>query len=309
MYEVAHTPYNQIEPESTFSSISDIMGQSSSNSNRHSSYHQQQQQRQFMTGQSSKVYPRHSMSTADQHLKDKYKLRESTRAKNSNSSIVNGSRPGGDRPVTISEMNAYNVEKSGAHNGAALVIKEAPLKTATKNNREFYSVGEGYHKTEFCYYKTPDGGFHKLPPDSFHKMSEICYAKLSDGSFRRLDDVGKSSAKGTGGATTGATESNQTVRNQVIRFLKRSKTHTPATIKELQKVKDKERDRQNASAALERHNNSSNRKVVVTMMENGGLPIVATSKPPSKREHIREKSHKDHNRNSTKVSVVLLREL
>lgn len=304
MYEVAHTPYNQIEPDSTFSSISDIMGQSSSNSNRHSSYHQQQQPRQYMTGQSSKVYPRHSMSTADQHLKDKYKLRESTRVKNSNSSIANGSRTAGDRPVTISEMNAYNVEKSGAHNGAKLVIKEAPLKTITKNNREFYSVGEGYHKTEFCYYKTPDGGFHKLPPDSFHKMSEICYAKLSDGSFRRLDDVGKSTAKATGGATTGATETNQTVRNQVIRFLKRSKTHTPATIKEMQKSKDKERDRQNASAALERHNNSSNRKVVVTMMENGGLPIVATSKPPSKREHVREKSHKDHNRNSTKVSVL-----
>lgn len=47
--------------------------------------------------------------------------------------------------------------------------------------------------------------------------------------------------------------------------------------------------------------NSGNRKVVVTMMENGGLPIVATSKSksPSKGDY---RSH-SHHQNSVRDKV------
>lgn len=321
MYEVAHVAGNKVEAACALQSLSNIMGQITS-SNHH---HHNSNSSGGKATNNSKIYPRHSMSAAttaaasvaaaaarkdDQlyrdHLKDMYKIRESIRHKDSSSNVISNGRMA-DRPVTISEMNAYNVEKSEA-------VKNVPSSVAVpsakvKNNKEFYTVGEGYHKTENCYYKTPDGGFHKLPPDSFHKMSEICYTKLADGSFRRLDDLQNTTTNG--GATTGDSAttngSHHKVRNQMIKFLKRSKSHTPATIKELQKSKDEKRERLNAAAAaMERHNNSGNRKVVVTMMENGGLPIVATSKPASKREPInRDKSHsshnKDYNRNVAKV--------
>lgn len=129
------------------------------------------------------------------------------------------------------------------------------LPKMSKNKKDLYMVAEGYHKTDSCYYKTPDGGYHKLPPDSYHKMSEICYNKLPDGSFKRLIDVenannsGPINTTGSDGSTNNSGQSK--VRSQVIRFLKRSKSHTPATAKdtlnyrkELQRTKEKER-RQN----------------------------------------------------------------
>lgn len=300
MYEVAHVAGNKVEAACALQSLSNIMGQITS------SHHH---------GKSSntKIYPRHSMSSTTSsaaatarkdeklyrdHLKDMYKLRESFRSKDTSS---NGQIRIPDRPVTISEMNAYNVEKSEAvNNGNSTKI--------SKNNKEFYTVGEGYHKTDSCYYKTPDGGYHKLPPDSFHKMSEICYTKLPDGSFKRIDQL-NNTVNGSG-ATAGDADSigghgsQHKVRNQMIRFLKRSKSHTPATIKEMQKAKDKERERMQAAVAA-----GGNRKVVVTMMENGGLPIVATSKAPKREQVVRDKSqhnHKEHRNNNTKVSFILV---
>lgn len=207
-------------------------------------------------------------------------------------------------------------------------------KSANNSKKDIYMVSEGYHKTDSCYYKTPDGGYHKLPPDSYHKMSEICYNKLPDGSFKRLIDIqnGKVATNGgtlgSDGATNQSGAANQKkIGNQMIRFLKRSKTHTPATAKdtytnyrkEMQRTKEKERlmllkqtencggssnsatftstnqkngnDHTNANTHSANHNNnrhtnhSGNRKVVVTMMENGGLPIVATSKSKAPKGH------------------------
>lgn len=278
MYEVAQVAGNKVEAACALQSLSNIMGQITS------SHHNGKNVR-------GKVYPRHSTTSASpqvaigtatlrddklygDRIKDLYTLRDSTRSKN----LVitnNGPRPA-DRPVTISQMNAYNVEKTEA-------VKS--IGSTMKNNKEFYTVGEGYHKTESCYYKTADGRYHKLPPDSFHKMSEICYTKLPDGSFRRLDDLNNT--------VNESNTSNHKVRNQMIRFLKRSKSHTPATIKEAQKNREKERERLNASG---------NRKVVVTMMENGGLPIVATSKP-NKPAVTKDKANanKDVRNNGAKV--------
>lgn len=292
------------------------------------------------------------------------------------------------RPITISEMNTYNIEKTNetinnqTNNGSTQPISannniinnnnssngnknslndSCSSSTTTTNSqshnsqlpntksssnytnnskKDFYMVAEGYHKTDSCYYKTPDGGYHKLPPDSYHKMSEICYNKLPDGSFKRLVDIQNSNNSGNGfnGLGNDATNinySNQSkVRNQMIRFLKRSKSHTPATAKELQKTKligkDSERRQREQRELIKNSNgaaqnvavlnsgnnnktgtyysnnysnnsnkntsNSGNRKVVVTMMENGGLPIVATSKSKSPKSDYRHSHHSTSNR-------------
>ncbi|XP_055308271.1 MAP/microtubule affinity-regulating kinase 3-like [Sitodiplosis mosellana] len=206
------------------------------------------------------------------------------------------------------------------------------------NRKDVYMVAEGYHKTDSCYYKTPDGGYHKLPPDSYHKMSEICYNKLPDGSFRRLVDIQSADSNSNNASVdVASTGSQNKVRNQMIKFLKRSKSHSQATAKEayvnyrkdIRRTKDKEnhelemvKDGNSGSIALQntvlsgqtnsgnkpaayfKDNNTSsqrnsahsgNRKVVVTMMENGGLPIVATSKSKSPKNE-----YKSHHQNSVR---------
>lgn len=228
----------------------------------------------------------------------------------------------------------------------SIITKTKP----SDNKKHIYMVAEGYHKTDSCYYKTPDGGYHKLPPDSYHKMSEICYNKLPDGSFKRLVDI-KTAGSGEmalNGSTDGTNVGSQSrVRNQMIKFLKRSKSHSQATAKEtyinyrkdMQRAKEKEKDLsrdsnsatagqqknpisssgQNSSttAASNKSNSSQNygsnqrhssytgnRKVVVTMMENGGLPIVATSKTKTPKSE-----YKSHHQNVIRDKVKINRTL
>uniref|UniRef100_A0A1L8DKU2 MAP/microtubule affinity-regulating kinase 3 n=1 Tax=Nyssomyia neivai TaxID=330878 RepID=A0A1L8DKU2_9DIPT len=187
-----------------------------------------------------------------------------------------------NRPVTISEMNAYNIEKNDK------AEQEILRNSVQPNHREFYTVGEGYHKTDNCYYKTPDGGYHKLPQDSFHKTSEGCYIKMTDGSFRRLDDVKAAAAKDSNGSGDTSVSSQSRYKSNMMKFLRRSKSHTPGTIKEMQKEK--------AAAGHPAPNNTTanhNRRVMVTMID-GGLPVVATSK------------QRDHQRTSkSKVKVIM----
>lgn len=205
------------------------------------------------------------------------------------------------------------------------------------NKKHIYMVAEGYHKTDSCYYKTPDGGYHKLPPDSYHKMSEICYNKLPDGSFKRLVDIKivGSGEMALNGSTDGTNVGSQNkVRSQMIKFLKRSKSHSQATAKDtyinyrkdMQRTKEKEKDlsrdsnsgqqknsisssgqnnagnKSNSShnyGSNQRHSSyTGNRKVVVTMMENGGLPIVATSKTKSPKNE-----YKSHHQNVIRDKV------
>ncbi|XP_037712614.1 serine/threonine-protein kinase MARK2 isoform X20 [Drosophila subpulchrella] len=189
----------------------------------------------------------------------------------------------------------------------------AVVATAKEARNEFYIVGDGYHRTDHCYYRSPNGDFHKLPSDSFHKMSEGCFVRMADGVFRRLEvptkaQISRRSSKAeeigdaTGGMGNGSSATN--VKSQLMRFLKRSKSHTPATIAKLQREKEEARAerKQRLSNALRQKNlaatnaaaaayasgggggggggsiGSRNNKIVVTMIENGGLPIVATSK-------------------------------
>ncbi|XP_032570575.1 serine/threonine-protein kinase MARK2 isoform X14 [Drosophila sechellia] len=216
---------------------------------------------------------------------------------------------------------------------AAESSASAAAVVAPKEGRnEFYIVGDGYHRTDHCYYRSPNGDFHKLPSDSFHKMSEGCFVRMADGVFRRLEvptkaqisrrssraeEIGDATSQGNGSAATN-------VKSQLMRFLKRSKSHTPATIAKLQREKEEARAerKQRLSNALRQKNlaatnaasaaaanssyatgggggtvSSRNNKIVVTMIENGGLPIVATSK--AERPKAKESaSSSDKARNS-----------
>ncbi|KFB50199.1 AGAP012064-PA-like protein [Anopheles sinensis] len=114
----------------------------------------------------------------------------------------------------------------------------------TSSSKEFFKSGDDtYHRTDCCYYRTMDNGYHKLPSDSYHKTTEGCYVKMADGSFRRLDYVGEAG----GSATTVEADPDRSVatpavqyrvRNPMMKFLKRSKSHTPATIAQLAKEKE-----------------------------------------------------------------------
>ncbi|XP_073848154.1 par-1 isoform X4 [Musca autumnalis] len=235
------------------------------------------------------------------------------------------------RPVTISAPPInFNAEKE---------LKKLEIVTnksaAVEQQQNSSALENGYHKTDYCYYRTPQGNFHKLPTDSYHKMSEGCYIRLADGNFRRLHLLDKNGGGGkklldpataialsnssqrnsmtihsnsgstnnnnnigAGGAATD--KSSSKVKNQMMKFLKRSKSHTPATVKQLQsyhkegsyidrKLNNKLAHEGGTTAlnalttvkegsVVAPLNTTTNNKVVVTMMENGGLPIVATSK-------------------------------
>lgn len=232
------------------------------------------------------------------------------RAKNeANRTLNNGQvAPLPDRPVTI---NAFRYENNISRNTAEDIIN-GNESVATINemkpfsSKEFHKSGESYHKTGVCFYKGVDGVYHKLPHDSYHKMTESCYVKLQNGTFRRFEDINNDIV-----AQNDDDQVQLRVKNHVKRFLNRSKSHTPATLKEKQRyqqqLKDKELPEtptQNSTfshPSTTAHNSSThqqsqnqqpqNRRVMVTMIE-GGMPVVATSKTGT------TKSAKSKNRNS-----------
>ncbi|KAH8316581.1 hypothetical protein KR067_011295 [Drosophila pandora] len=204
---------------------------------------------------------------------------------------------------------------------------------APKESRnEFYIVGDGYHRTDHCYYRSPNGDYHKLPSDSFHKMSEGCFVRMADGAFRRLEvpskaQISRRSSKaeeiGGGGDVAGSAATN--VKSQLMRFIKRSKSHTPATLAKLQKEKEEARAerKQRLSNAIHQKSlasgnatsaassggaagsggtvSSRNNKIVVTMIENGGLPIVATSK--AERPKAKESTASSEKAKASRVCI------
>ncbi|XP_037894028.1 serine/threonine-protein kinase MARK2 isoform X1 [Glossina fuscipes] len=223
------------------------------------------------------------------------------------------------RPITLGTFNAERELKR--------------LEIVAKNEKQHQNtsaIENGYHKTDYCYYRTPQGNFHKLPFDSYHKMSEGCYVRLGDGNFRRLQlnnnngcnimGAKKSEERTPLVIDTIMNSTNSSVnncnndkpaktKNSIIRFLKRSKSHTPATIKQFQNCKDclylekkqpllnmntnSNHDTRTLPIAKEVQGPiSANNKVVVTMIENGGLPIVATSKADRLRHKEIESNYK-----------------
>ncbi|XP_065091782.1 serine/threonine-protein kinase MARK1-like isoform X3 [Ochlerotatus camptorhynchus] len=264
MYEVATIAGNKLDAYA-IKSLSNIMGQISSTGTSNNNHHGG-----VTVGRNGKkIYHRHSsvqpalanikllkkensFSGKDHHIKDPlHKAR--TESKNIDQLLhvaSNGQSPAAP-PVSIATTvsNDLNLSK-----GSSTVF-------SSTNSKEFFKSGDAYHKTDICYYKTLDNGYHKLPSDSYHKMTEGCYVKLADGSFRKLDDkvhsldantvLGSGDKRsgatlGTGSAvdqtTTGRNDDSGVqyrVKNPVLKFLKRSKSHTPATIAQLQKEKNR----------------------------------------------------------------------
>ncbi|XP_017093549.2 serine/threonine-protein kinase MARK2 isoform X15 [Drosophila bipectinata] len=221
---------------------------------------------------------------------------------------VTAEEAAGGSSSSTTQLMAFQLPVDRSAKTDDLAADSSDAATAPKESRnEFYIVGDGYHRTDHCYYRSPNGDFHKLPSDSFHKMSEGCFVRMADGAFRRLEvptkaQISRRSSKAEEiGDVAGSAATN--VKSHLMRFIKRSKSHTPATIAKLQKEKEEARAERKqrlsnamhqkslaaASAATSAAGNSSsgaaagsggrnNNKIVVTMIENGGLPIVATSK-------------------------------
>lgn len=243
------------------------------------------------------------------------------------------------RPVTVSDMNHWNrnLDNNNSATTNATPVKsskqevENPLiimstkgdcvdgksKVSSSKSRDVFAV-EGYHKTDHCYFKRPDGGYLKLPPDSFHKMAEGCYIKRSDGTFVRIDSaatLGNSQTSNKSALPNDSTVSSGRPRSTVMRFLKRSKSHTPSTMKELQREKERGEKVQNRLAVAERNaaaaqqlaasgQPAANRRVMVTMID-GGLPVLATSKAdrvPKPKSHLQVKSGKGKDMRNNKVN-------
>uniref|UniRef100_A0A1A9V2P5 Serine/threonine-protein kinase par-1 n=1 Tax=Glossina austeni TaxID=7395 RepID=A0A1A9V2P5_GLOAU len=249
-----------------------------------------------------------------------YKCHDSNSKRPSDCKGTTSSKSSRARPITLGTFNAERELKR--------------LEIVAKNEKQHQNtsaIENGYHKTDYCYYRTPQGNFHKLPFDSYHKMSEGCYVRLGDGNFRRLQLNNNNGCNAMGakkceertpslviGTIMNSTNSSVNncnndkpakTRNSIIRFLKRSKSHTPATIKQFQNCKDclyieKKQQLLNVNTKSNHDTRTlpiakeaqapigANNKVVVTMIENGGLPIVATSKADRLRHKEIESNYK-----------------
>ncbi|XP_055529097.1 serine/threonine-protein kinase MARK2-like isoform X30 [Wyeomyia smithii] len=264
MYEVATLAGNKLDAAYAIKSLSSIMGQISSSTTATSSGHHQGGT--VVSRHGKKIYHRHSsvqpalanikllkkessFNAKDYHIKDPlYKARTESRNIDQLLQVANGQgplAPPGSTTTTLS--NDLNLSRDGT-------IKDSGTVFSSTSSKEFFKSGEAYHKTDVCYYKTLDNGYHKLPSDSYHKMTEGCYVKLPDGSFRKLDDkmnsldanavLGGDKADHNAATAVGRNDDSAVqyrIKNPMMKFLKRSKSHTPATIAQLQKDKEKNR--------------------------------------------------------------------
>lgn len=326
MFEVATLSGNRIESACALKAkTKTIMGQiigstgGKHENNKTRSLYKRQLSVQPMQRKASKRESRHAESARESILRVKNET---------NKALNNGQiKPLPDRPVTINAFNLVaNSDKDSLINGDNLKNLSIESSTSSKgpqkplSSKEFYKSGEGYHKTDVCYYKTLDGGYHKLPHDSYHKMTVNCYVKIQDGSFRKFDDINNSIAGNSDDTVQ------LRVKSHVKRFLNRSKSHTPATIKEMQKAQ-KDGAAAHEAALIENNGNYSmnnnqttqqqptnsvassgasagatqpqNRRVMVTMIE-GGMPVVATSKANASKS---VKSNKSRNSTNNKVNI------
>lgn len=327
MFEVATLSGNRIESACALKAkTKTIMGQiigstaagGKHENNKTRSLYKRQLSVQPMQRKASKRESRHAESARESILRVKNET---------NKALNNGQiKPLPDRPVTINAFNMVaNSDKDSLINSDNLKNLSIDSTTSSKgpqkplSSKEFYKSGEGYHKTDVCYYKTLDGGYHKLPHDSYHKMTVNCYVKIQDGSFRKFDDINNSLAGNSDDTVQ------LRVKSHVKRFLNRSKSHTPATIKEMQRAqKDGAAAHEaalienngNYSANNNHHQSSSsgaaaaatsttqpqNRRVMVTMIE-GGMPVVATSKASSGSKSTKSNKNRNSTNNKVKTSI------
>jgi hypothetical protein len=170
---------------------------------------------------------------------------------------------------TIEEVVIRNHTK----NVEEITPKSAKKEKKKKKSESAVSGDENvltYHQTNICYYKVESGKFLKLPNNTKHK-SGSCYVKVSNGSFRQFLNV----SDGTGS------------QSEISFKAKDSRQSMP-----VQKLSDREKndDKQ-----------PQNRKIMVTMLDGGALPVVAVSK----RERASNPIKKDKEKSKVKVWLKL----
>lgn len=349
MYEAAPVGGNKFEAAYALRSLKKIMGQISSNQGQQQStshrphakngkvYHRYSSppiaMRPFANEEEDSIVSSKGSSVIRESKRIMGKASQKRQLENAENDVTTNTSSGGVRkvsssgirPVTVSDMNNWNrnLDNSSApppvkskqevvDNQLIIMAGESDknkVNSAQSKSRDVFAV-EGYHKTDHCYFKRPDGGYLKLPPDSFHKMAEGCYIKRSDGTFVRIDSAATIANSQTSNKSAlpndSVVSSGNRQKTNVLRFLKRSKSHTPSTMKELQREKERSEKYQNRLAVAERNaaaaqqiaasgQPAQNRRVMVTMID-GGLPVLATSKAdrvqkPSK-SHLQVKSGK-----------------
>lgn len=156
------------------------------------------------------------------------------------------------------------------------IVKANKTKEKKKKKEIAVESGNTYHKTNSCYYKLENGTFFKFPSNTFHKSNDGCYTKLSNGSFRHLLFKNKE-MQGFGDGEAMNAGSGGNISQPAPTKHSRASMPANATTKHHNDAKT------TATSGVNHHVTTTtalqqNRKVMVTMID-GGLPVVAVSKP------------------------------
>lgn len=161
-----------------------------------------------------------------------------------------------------------------------IVKATKPVKEKKKKKEKEIAVESGntYHKTNSCYYKLENGTFFKFPSNTFHKSNDGCYTKLSNGSFRHLLFKNKEMPGFDGEEMNAGSGGNI---SQPVPQTKHSRASMPANA--TTKLHNDSKSPSTQTSGVNHHVTTTtalqqNRKVMVTMID-GGLPVVAVSKP------------------------------
>lgn len=171
------------------------------------------------------------------------------------------------------------------------IVKVTKTKEKKKKKEKEIAVESGntYHKTNSCYYKLENGTFFKFPSNTFHKSNDGCYTKLSNGSFRHLLFKNKE-MQGFGDGEEMNAGSGGNISQPAPTKHSRASMPANATTKLHNDAKTPATSGANhhvtTTTALQQ-----NRKVMVTMID-GGLPVVAVSKPNKTNSNTKKDKNK-----------------
>lgn len=188
-----------------------------------------------------------------------------------------------NRNTTVPELIVQKQLKSSTSDvelrmTATIVKATKATKEKKKKNEIAVESGNTYHKTNSCYYKLENGTFFKFPSNTFHKSNDGCYTKLSNGSFRHLLFKNKE-IQGFGDGEEMNAGSGGNISQPAP--TKHSRASMPANA--TTKIHNDAKTPLTQTSGVNHHVTTTtalqqNRKVMVTMID-GGLPVVAVSKP------------------------------
>lgn len=188
-----------------------------------------------------------------------------------------------------------------------IVKATKPIKEKKKKKEKEIAVESGntYHKTNSCYYKLENGTFFKFPSNTFHKSNDGCYTKLSNGSFRHLLFKNKE-MQGFGDGEEMNAGSGGNISQPAP--TKHSRASMPANA--TTKLHNDAKTPSTQTSGVNHHVTTTtalqqNRKVMVTMID-GGLPVVAVSKPNKTNSTTKKDKNKVIKLKSTSLVDFLL---